>query len=202
MNSGKNIHNAFQVVFKTLQNVEKLISKCKAELDDSKYYMPTEKFMRYSSDTSWEGWIYWSFILLFQRKEDGNIIRKNGWIDAPIYAVEINLDSDTCDEPEIIIAKMEFEGIRTWSAGCSSSNHSLFYSAIHGSELYEQECLNGIISLKAKRGYEKEAANRFWGFRRSQIKIHKLVDVTQKNYKDIIFGSIEELSKLKTFSVE
>lgn len=195
MSSGENIHNAFQIVFKTLQNVEKLISKCKAELDDSRYYMPTERFMRYNSDTNWEGWIYWSFILLFQRKADGSILENNGWIDAPIYAVEINLDSDTCDEPEIIIAKMQFDGIRTWSAGCSSSNHGLFYAAIHGSELYEQEYDNGIITITAKKGYEEEVANRFWGFKSSRIIIKKLVDVTQKNYKDIIFGSIEELSK-------
>ncbi len=58
MTSGENIHNAFAVVFKTLQSIEKLMSKCRTELDQNRYYMPTERFMRYSSDLTWEGWIY------------------------------------------------------------------------------------------------------------------------------------------------
>lgn len=71
---GENIHNAFVVVFKTLQEIEKLIGKCRTELDTKKYYMPAERFMRYSSDQTWEGWIYWSFILLFQRLDDGSVV--------------------------------------------------------------------------------------------------------------------------------
>ena len=43
---GENIHNAFVVVFKTLQEIEKLIGKCRTELDTKKYYMPAERFMR------------------------------------------------------------------------------------------------------------------------------------------------------------
>lgn len=53
MTSGENIHNAFAVVFKTFQNIEKLMSKCKTELDQERYYMPAERFMRYSSDWSY-----------------------------------------------------------------------------------------------------------------------------------------------------
>ena len=119
MNSGENIHNAFSVVFKTLQNIEKLIKKCKMEIDTDKYYMPAERFMRYNSDLEWEGWIYWSFILLFQRHEDG-LLMDNKWIDGPVYAVEINVDSETCDEPKVYIAKMEFDGMNEWTKGCSS----------------------------------------------------------------------------------
>ena len=64
--------------------------------------MLTERFMRYSSDLTWEGWIYWSFILLFQRYEDGPVLN-NGWIDGPVYTVEINVDSDTCEVPKVTL---------------------------------------------------------------------------------------------------
>ena len=86
MTSGENIHNAFAVVFKTLQSIEKLMSKCRTELDQNRYYMPAERFMRHHSDLTWEGWIYWSFILLFQRYEDGAVM-DNGWI-------KFNLDDE------------------------------------------------------------------------------------------------------------
>lgn len=55
MTVGENIHNAFVVVFRTLQAIEKLIRKCRAELDTKTYYMPEERFLRHSSDQNWEG---------------------------------------------------------------------------------------------------------------------------------------------------
>ena len=169
MTSGENIHNAFAVVFKTLQSIEKLLSKCRIELDQNRYYMPAERFMRHHYDLTWEGWIYWSFILLFQRYEDGAVM-DNGWIDGPVYAVEFNVDSDTCDVPKVYIAKMDFDGMKTWTRGCSPSNHSLFYNAIHEDELQE-----------------------FWGLQNVIKKEYDLTDIRQDNYKDIIFGTIEEL---------
>lgn len=48
---------AFAVVFETLKSIEKLMIKCSTEMEQEKYYMPAERFMRYSSDLSWEGWI-------------------------------------------------------------------------------------------------------------------------------------------------
>lgn len=56
MNLGENIHNAFVVVFETLKSIEKLMIRCRTEIDQDKYYMPEERFMRYSSDLTWEGW--------------------------------------------------------------------------------------------------------------------------------------------------
>lgn len=171
MTSGENIHNAFLVVFKTFQNIEKLLNKCRGELDQKRYYMPTERFMRYRSDLCWEGWIYWSFILLFQRRADGPVL-ENGWIDGAVYAVEINVDSETCQVPQVYIAKMDFEGMSRWSEGCSPSNHGLFYQAIH-----------------------EEEPQPFWGLTQIQKKNFDLTELRQDNYREIIFGTIEKLSQ-------
>lgn len=194
MNLGENIHNAFAVVFETLKSIEKLITKCSTELDREKYYMPAERFMRYSSDLSWQGWIYWSFILLYQRKEDGEIMEKNGWINAPVYAVEINVDAETCAEPVIYVAKMNFGDISDWSRGCSPSNHSLFYYAIHAGDFYtEEERADGTVLVRAKDVYKEKVEASFWGFQYLVRTKMNLVDVTQSNYKEMIFGAIERL---------
>ena len=97
---------------------------------------------------------------------------ENGWIDGPVYAVEINVDSDTCDVPKVYIAKMEFDGMKDWIAGCSPSRHSLFYNAIHEDKL-----------------------TSFWGLGSVEKQEHDLTDITQENYKEIIFGTIEDLAK-------
>lgn len=195
MNLGSNIHAAFSVVFETFKSIDKLMIKCKAELDETKYYMPVDRFMRYSSDTSWEGWIYWSFIMLYQRCEDGKVM-ENGWIDGPVYAVEINVDSDTCEEPKLYIAKMQFEDIASWSKGCSPANHTLFYNAIHGVGWYEIKEKNEFTYSLPKTGYEQKVKQNFWGFRKLIRTSSNLVEVTPNNYRECIFGQIDKLSRV------
>lgn len=198
MNSGKNINNAFKVVFKTLQSVQELMECCTVNYDDKKYYLPFERFLRYSSDQSWDGWIYWSFILVFQRKADGDIMKENDWIDAPLYAVEINLDSDTNEEePQIFIAKMEYNDLKTWSKGISPGSHDKLYNPIHEVKYFDgtdKENKYRIITPKVE-AIEKVNKN-FWGFKKAVIKSIPLVQVTEENYLDIIFGSIEELATI------
>lgn len=194
MNLGENIHNAFAVVFETLKSIERLIAKCSTELDQDKYHMPAERFMRYSSDLCWQGWIYWSFILLYQRKEDGKVMEENGWINAPVYAVEINVDAETCDEPVIYVAKMDFGDISGWFRGCSPSRHSMFYNAIHAEDFYtEEEKADGTVLIRAKDVYKEKVEDYFWGFQYLVRSEMNLVDITQSNYKEMIFGAIERL---------
>jgi hypothetical protein len=175
MSLNENVTNAFNVVFKTLQNIEKLIDKCKNDMDKDKYYMPTNKFLRYSSDNHWYGWIYYSFILLYQRKADGEIM-KNGWINGPIYAVNINLAVDDIKEPMVYIAKMDFCDNTGWEQGCSPSNHDVFYNAINADE-------------------EDFKNNLFWGLQKIDKLAINLLDITVQNYKEKIFDSIDELSR-------
>lgn len=120
----------------------------------------------------------------------------NGWINAPVYAVEINVDAETCDEPVIYVAKMDFGDISEWSKGCSPSayNHGLFYNAIHANNLYSEEEDDGTTIIRPKEVYREKAAEAFWGFQRLIRTEMNLVDVTQSNYKEKIFGAIESLA--------
>lgn len=194
--SGKNIHNAFAVVYETYKSVEKLISKCQNELDESKYYMPVKRFLRYSSDRSWEGWIYWSFILLYQRHEDGQIM-KNNWINGPVYVVEINLDADTCEEPELIVAKFDFGDISDWSEGCSPSSHSIFYNPIHEVRFFDSTEDGEYEIVFPKVGYEERVETGYWGLKKLVCCSIPLVEVNKSNYQEKIFGTIEKLSKFQ-----
>ena len=193
MNLGENIHNAFQVVFETYKSIEKLIQNCNHEYNREKYYMPADRFMRNANSSSWEGFCYWSFILLYQRKEDGPVL-ENGWINAPVYAVEISVDSDTCEEPMIYIAKMDFNDLTNWGRGCSNGDHEKFYDAIHAQYyLDEIEKGEGIMEIRPKKMYEEKVADTFWGLEKIICSEIKLVDVTKENYKEKIIGEIERL---------
>ena len=197
LNSGKNMHNAFKVVFDTYKSVDKLMKFC-TNRAEGKYYIPTNRFLRYSSDNEWEGWVYWSFILLFQREQDGKV-EQNDWINAPIYALEINLDPDTCIEPEIILAKFEYEDILSWSSGCSPSNHEIFYNPIHEVKLFEStkiDDVNEIIQVSPKEGMKQNVANKYWTLKRVVKKKYPLINITNENAYEFIFGTFEMLANV------
>ena len=187
---GKNIHNAFSVVFNTYQSIEKLMCACQSDEVKQKYYLPTEKFLRYSSDQYWEGWVYWSFILLYQRYADGNCM-ENGWIDAPVYAVEINVDAETCEEPKIYIGKYEYKDICSWTPGCSPANHYIFYDAMHNDELFKIESAGDI---KVSVPVDEKVSGKYWGLKKVTFKEINLVDINADNYYDEIFGTIESFN--------
>ncbi|MCI7613440.1 MAG: hypothetical protein MSS66_10720 [Selenomonadaceae bacterium] len=188
---GKNIHNAFSVIFNTYQSIEKLMCACQSDEVKQKYYLPTEKFLRYSSDQYWEGWVYWSFILLYQRYADGNCM-ENGWIDAPVYAVEINVDAEICEEPKIYIGKFEYKDICSWTPGCSPANHYIFYDAMHNDELFKIESVGDI---KVSVPVDEKVSGKYWGLKKVTFKEINLVGINADNYYDEIFGTIESLSK-------
>ena len=186
---GKNIHNAFSVVFNTYKSIEKLMLACQSDEAKQNYYLPTEKFLRYSSDQYWEGWVYWSFILLYQRNADGKC-PENGWIDAPVYAVEINVDAETCEEPKIYVGKFEYKDICSWTPGCSPANHYIFYDAMHNDELFKIESAGDI---KVSVPVDEKVSGKYWGLKKVTFKEINLVDINADNYYDEIFGTIESL---------
>lgn len=49
MSLGKNIHNAFVVVFETLKSIEKLMIKCTSEIDGEAYHMPSNHTLFYNA---------------------------------------------------------------------------------------------------------------------------------------------------------
>lgn len=199
MSLGENINNAFKVVFSTLQSVEDLINCLSSNYDEKKYSKPTDKFLRYKSDLSWDGWIYWSFILVFQRIEDGNLM-DNDWINAPLYAVEINLDSDTNEEePQIFIAKMEYNNLAGWSKGISPGSHGTIYGPIHAhNELFDlKEHLDEYRVITPKENMIDKMNKNYWGFKKLVRKSIPLVSINGDNYLSKIFGTIEELAVLE-----
>ena len=162
---------------------------CQSDEVKQNYYLPTEKFLRYSSDQYWEGWVYWSFILLYQRNADGKC-PENGWIDAPVYAVEINVDAETCEEPKIYVGKFEYKDICSWTPGCSPANHYIFYDAMHNDELFKIESAGDI---KVSVPVDEKVSGKYWGLKKVTFKEINLVDINADNYYDEIFGTIESL---------
>lgn len=79
--------------------------------------------------------------------------------------MEINLDPDTSDELELIIAKFDFDKINEWSSGFTP-HFNLFYNPLHENgafETIEYEEYDEVLPLK---GQEQIISNQFKSFKR------------------------------------
>lgn len=192
MDVGKNIMNAFQVVHSCHQAVQKLLSRLSNDYDKEKYLLVTPKFLRYSSDPDFNGWCYRSFILAYQRIDDGKPL-PSSYINGPIYGVQIRFFD--AEVPKLAVSKLYYNQITEWKAKISPNEHWGFNQPFSNdnNEFRIETLDNGII--KTTPVSDKVAA-KYWKFERGYAKFINLLDIDGDNYKEIIFGAIEELSLL------
>lgn len=194
MNLGKNIHNAFEVVNKTYENVNKLMTYCsEMAVEEGEYVLVSPKFLRWKSDNNYWAWNIRSFILLFQNAEDQEL--ENEWRQGPIYVMEINLyDPDYYEQPMINIAKFEYKEIAKWNSGCSPASHYIFYNPLY--ELNYEQDEEGMYRTEVEADY----GNRYWGLQNVIVKEIPLVEINGGNAYEKIFGGFNSLGRQKRVS--
>ena len=190
MNLGENIHNAFEVVNKTHENVNNLIEFCKLMVNEKKEFdLMSPKFLRYKSDSDYWGWNTRQLFLLFQDMQDE--VLENGWRDGPIYVLEILLyDPYECfetNEPRLELAKFEYEDIKNLPTGVSTANYYCFTHPLY--DLDYEELEDGTLVADMP----EEFTQRYWGVKRVVCKVELLVDVNNENAYDKIFGAFKYL---------
>lgn len=193
MNLGENIFNAFEVVNKTHENVQKLIDFCRIMATERKEFdLMSPKFLRYKSDSDYWGWNTTQMFLLFQDVQDE--LFENGWRDGPIYVLEIILyDPDSCfetNEPRLEMAKFEYEDIKNWGSGISPADYYGFTHPLYDVDYEEIE--DGILVAEMP----EEITQKYWGVKRVVCKVSLLVDVNYENAYDIIFGAFKRLKAI------
>lgn len=187
MNLSENIFNAFEVVTRTHENVDKLMDYCKVKAEEQSHYiLAAPKHLRWKSDNNYWGWNIRSFILLFQDIHDKEL--ENEWRDGPIYVMEINLyNPDAYDEPMINLAKFEYEDISKWTPGCSTANHWIFYDPLYELDYETRDDGTYVVDV------EEEYGNRYWGLKHVVGIEMPLVEITGDNASEKIFGGFDSL---------
>lgn len=195
MNSGENINNALQVIYKTYDNVKKLMEYCKTVADEKTDYISSvDKFLRRKSDNDTEAWLLNDFILLFQNEKSKDCESGNGWKNDPIYVMEICLGEKGKENiPLVYISKYEYLNINEWSEGCSPANHWVFYYPLRNEDymIFEQKGEYNVITPK-----NEKCSNTYWGLKRIISKSISLFDITSDNVEENIFGEFDTLAHL------
>ncbi len=197
MSYGEKINTALKIVFRTLQSVQELMEYSQTNYDHEKYFMPMDQFLRRNSETNqWSGWLCSSFILIFQRRADGEIMNHNNWINGPLYAVEINLDSFSNEkEPQIFIGRLDYGDLRMRPKGISPRSHHILYDPMHeGTCFHSMNVDDKYTYIEPNEDSKGKMKDSYWNFKSALVKSVPLVGITKENYLDTIFGSIEELA--------
>jgi hypothetical protein len=198
MNSSENIRNALQVIYKTYENVQKLMDYAKiVAVEKTDYVLSSPKFLRRKSDNDTSAWLINDFILLFQNDKDPDCESGNGWRDGAIYAIEIYLgdeDNEPENLPAINLSKFEYQNINSWSERCSPANHWVFYYPLWNLSYMDFEEANGYSIAVPKND---SASKTYWGLKKVTTKTIDLFDVTSDNLQELIFGSFDKLYEMK-----
>lgn len=196
MNSAENIRNAFHVVYKSYENIQKLIDYCKTiGQEKSSYVNVVNKTLRYKSDNDISGWFIQNFIMLFQNEKDAEF--NNGWRNGPIYVMEVEL-YDAEDElesmrelPCVRLSKFEYDTLQDWDSGCSPSNHWRFYYPLRNNDIMGILKDEDYLYITAR---DQEASDRYyWGVKKITSKRISLTDITADNVLEMVFGTFDNL---------
>ncbi|GKU30433.1 hypothetical protein [Clostridium folliculivorans] len=186
MNSySENIKNAFSVVYSTLENVKKLMEYCDKVAEENGYYSCTDRFLRYNTDNSVDGWVYNKFFKIYQSSE-GEVL-SNGWRNGPLYVLEINLE----EEPKYYVSKFEYENIGEWNKGISPSSWWAFYfpTDITDNRIEFRKLDDTYTEGKPRGSYKKS----YFGLERTVFRSGDLLEINSDTVNIYIFGEFDKL---------
>ncbi|WP_214708943.1 MULTISPECIES: hypothetical protein [unclassified Exiguobacterium] len=197
MNSTDNVRNAFHVVYKTYENVHKLMDYTKTIAPEKSHYVSVvDKFLRYKSDNDFAGWFIGDFILIFQDRDHSEF--ENEWRDGPLYVMEIELydeDSEMSNTtlPCIRLSKFIYdtETMQGWSKGCSPANHWRFFDPLHNKNTMQITVKNDFSILTPLN--QDYSHRNYWDVEKIITKQTPLMDVTADNVVDKIFATFDSL---------
>ena len=181
MNLFDNTKNAFDVVRKTYESIDKLLPEVDRIGIREGYTSITPRFLRWKSDTDYTGWNITSFIKLYQDNEDTDFNDQGGIKDGFIYGFEITL----IDGPSIIMSRYKFDNLDTWKALPAVSEHWGFYYPIRGSNgnFSITDLVHNDQNYRISKPKDKQTSTRHWDITEVIFKQDTLLDITPRTLK-------------------
>lgn len=191
MNLDNNIKNAFEVVRKTYENLNKLMSFLDGESTEKGYKPSIERFLRYSSDPDYKGWLYNNIVKLYQSLDDVEL--GNKWRNGPIYTVEFSFQ----DYPKMIVSKFDFN-IKEWGPGMGAHRVNYFSNPVNKD--FKSD-FNHIV-LEEFEGYRKSVPNnsiseKYWGLNYVIFREFSLTEVNLENANKLVFEEFDKMREIK-----
>lgn len=207
MQTGINIVNAVKVVRKTYDNINKMMAACQNLADGKQvsYLMlnDAKRFLRYKSDRNIYGWMYSSFILLFQNNENNNVL----------YVMDINIGEGWGDGKHsyknkkgddvavLALAKFIYDDVKLLESGIEKISPADYWKFTN--PLYELDDKMDESDESTDFGYVVHRTAKNEEFQKYYMSLNRVVyttvplhEVTADTLKDKIFGTFDKLADL------
>lgn len=191
MSLDKNIENAFEVVRKTYENVEKMMSFIDEKSIEYGYEPVISRFLRYRSDMSIWGWMCNELIKIYQSEEDSML--PSEWKDGLIYTVSF----DFYGEPKVVVSAFNFD-IEKWGKGISPADIWAFSEPLDID--YEERFIHTKMEdndFWIVKPVNEETTQRYWEFNYAIYREYKISEMTSDNINEKIFREFEKMKFIK-----
>ncbi len=190
---GKNINNAFKVALETYENLDKFFSELDRQSEKEGYLSISPRFLRWRSDQHIDGWLYRSFIKLFQDINNKTIDDDIPLRIGPIYALEVNFNFSESNVPLVYLSKFIYENnFCSLKRLPSVSEHYMFYWPIRHETDFNFTKNNDEFNISKPINQIKK--KDYWGLEEVVFTSVGLVNIDSPDkIKEIIFGTFNKL---------
>ncbi|MBM7648446.1 hypothetical protein JOC78_001388 [Bacillus ectoiniformans] len=180
---GENISNAVQVLQETYKNVHLLLNELDRIGEKEGYTSLTPKFLRWKSDSAYDGWLTSNFIKLYQLKNESPLPHLPNMTDGLVYGIEVDLVGEE-NYPTISLIKYTFD-FTYWTRTPAISDHWVFWDPFRNERFFEINHTDGIWTSTAL----EKGKTRYWGLENASaieiplVSVSSPEDISEKIFK-------------------
>jgi hypothetical protein len=184
---GQNISNAVYVLKETYKNLNLLFSELDRIGEKEGFISITPRFLRWKSDSDYDGWLTSNFIKLYQLEEDLPLNNVPNMRDGSIYGIEVDLRENEYPIISLIRYNFEYYG---WTRMPAISYHKVFWDPFRVEKFFDITETNGLwISTPLEK-----AKDRYLGMQNAVAREIPLLSITSpEDIKTKIFQELENL---------
>ncbi|WP_121612675.1 hypothetical protein [Mesobacillus foraminis] len=185
---GQNISTAVHVLVETYKNLNILFTELDALSKEEGFIPLTPRFLRWKSDSSYDGWLTSNFIKLYQITNHTSIPHLPDLSDSDLYCVEVDLTGEE-NYPEVTLAKLTYD-FTQWTRMPAVSDHWIFGDIFRMDNHFRIKEDNGKWTSEP---FEK-SSKKYWGLKKAVAIAVPLVDISSpETIKSKIFKEFREL---------
>jgi hypothetical protein len=196
---GTNIWNATSVVLETYRNVSKLLAELDIVASEEGFVSITPKSLRWRADGEPAGWLYWSFIKLFQRQQDPPHPQVETLRRGPVYVVDVDLFKakpeynlrDNTERPLLYLSRFVYDpNLASWKQLPGKADHWRFYWPVRNGDCAIAAFESHRVSIPQTAKDKKD----YWGLERAVFTTIDLIPVnSRETIRSHIFQRLNNL---------
>lgn len=190
INMGQNISMAIDVLRETYKNLDLLFSELDRIGEQEGFVAVTPRFLRWKSDSDYNGWLTSNFIKLYQFEKDLPSAKVPEIKDGYLFGVEVELEGK--GYPVISLIRYMFD-YNMWTRVPAISDHWVFWDPFRVERFFDIKETDGVWESTPL----EKAKDRYWGIESVVAKEIPLLSITSvEDIRTKIFQELENLTTL------